>query len=110
MKLLFDQNISHKLVDKIGNMFPNSSHVKKESLDTSSDERVWDFARYNNFIIVSKDSDFIDKSIVRGFPPKIIWINKGNCSSKVIENILRDNFLLIKNFSEEQNTSLLILI
>ena len=110
MKLPFDQNISHKLVNKISDRFPNSSHVKKESLDTSSDKRVWGFARYNNFIIVSKDSDFIDKSIARGFPPKIIWINKGNCSTNVIENILRDNFLLIKNFSEEQNTSLLILI
>lgn len=60
-------------------------------------------------IIVSKDSDFIEKAFIRGFPPKIIWINRGNCSTDTFRDLIKRNFQRIKNFSEDEYNALLIL-
>ncbi len=78
MKLLFDQNLSHRLVDNLIDLFPESIHVKDAKLERSTDSEIWDYAKENNFIIVSKDSDFHQRSFLHGPPPKVIWINKGN--------------------------------
>ena len=100
-KLLFDNNISHKVLARIADIFPNTNHVMLESLDESSDEIVWFFARRNKYTIVTKDSDFNDLAIYKGTPPKIIWIKLGNCKVVEIENILRKNVKAIKEFLEE---------
>jgi predicted nuclease of predicted toxin-antitoxin system len=106
-KLLFDNNISHRVLSRIEDIFPHSNHVMLESLDESSDERVWFFARSNNYAIVTKDSDFNDLAICKGTPPKIIWIKLGNCKVVEIENILRQNVDAIKNFLNEPNSAIL---
>ena len=72
MKLLFDQNLSPKLVFRMDNLFPNSVHVQSVGLDTASDAVLWHYARINGFLIVSKDADFSDKSAIEGQPPKVI--------------------------------------
>lgn len=92
MRLLFDQNLSPKLVDHLSDLYPESSHVSFAGLDMSSDTAVWEYARENGFTIVSKDSDLPEVSTVRGFPPSVIWIRKGNCSTNQIEQILRGHF------------------
>ncbi len=81
MKLLFDQNISHKLIKKIHDLYPDSSHVGLHKLSKSDDNLVRQFAIDNNFLIVTQDSDFYDIAIIKGIPPKIIWIRLGNCST-----------------------------
>ena len=106
-KLLFDNNISHRVLARISDIFPNANHVMLESLDESSDEKVWFFARSNNYTIVTKDSDFNDLAIYKGVPPKIIWIKSGNCKVVEIENILRDNVNAIKEFLDEPNGAIL---
>lgn len=80
MKLLLDQNLSHRLVARIEDLYPESSHVSYHNLDTAPDEHVWAFARDNGYTIVSKDSDLSEISLVHGFPPSVIWIRRGNCS------------------------------
>jgi len=65
-KLLFDNNISHRVVSKITDIFPNSSHVMLKSLDESTDLEVWRHARKNGYTIVTKDSDFNELAISRG--------------------------------------------
>ena len=106
-KLLFDNNISHRVLARIEDIFPHSNHVMLESLDESSDEKVWFFARSNNYTIVTKDSDFNDLAIYKGTPPKIIWIKLGNCKVVEIENILRQNVDAIKIFLNESNSAIL---
>ena len=71
MKLLFDQNLSPKLVSLLADLFPGSSHVQSVGLDCASDEQVWEHARLNGFAIVTKDEDFNYLSVVRGIPPKV---------------------------------------
>jgi predicted nuclease of predicted toxin-antitoxin system len=60
-------------------------------LRDADDVVVWDFARSQDFIIVSKDADFHQRSFVLGFPPKVIWIRRGNCPTRDIENLLREH-------------------
>ena len=106
-KLLFDNNISHRVIPRIADIFPNANHVMLEHLDESSDEKVWWFARSNHYTIVTKDSDFNDLVIYKGIPPKVIWIKLGNCKVRDIENILRDNVEAIKDFLDEPNSAIL---
>jgi len=81
VKLLFDQNLSHKLVARMADLFPDSAHVRDFHLEESEDEVVWDLAAAQGFVIVSKDDDFTRLSFLRGAPPKVIQIALGNCST-----------------------------
>ena len=96
--LLFDQHLSYKLVNRLNDLYPGSKHVKLEKLDTSDDIDIWEYARKNDFTIVSKDADFYDIGLIKGAPPKVIWLRCGNTSTKNIEKILRDNYKTIKEF------------
>jgi predicted nuclease of predicted toxin-antitoxin system len=78
MKFLFDQNISHRILEKLPEQFKESTSVKREGLINASDLTIWEFAKRENFIIVTQDSDFNDLTALNGFPPKIIWIRSGN--------------------------------
>ena len=79
MKLLFDQNISHRLVATCQHSFPDSRHVKDFNLQEADDTVIWTFAAENGFALVSKDSDFLHRSLLRGHPPKAIYLRIGNC-------------------------------
>jgi predicted nuclease of predicted toxin-antitoxin system len=100
MKLLFDQNISHRILKIMTDQMQGSSHVKMEGLINSSDRQIWDFAKLHNFTIVTQDSDFNDLNTLLGFPPKIIWLRIGNLQTKVILEILIDHIDEIKHFIE----------
>ncbi len=100
-KLLFDNNISHRVIARVADIFPNANHVMLEKLDEVSDNKVWMFARSHNYTIVTKDSDFNDMAIHKGTPPKIIWIKLANCKVAEIEKILRDHEIAIKEFLDE---------
>ncbi|MDQ4122664.1 MAG: DUF5615 family PIN-like protein [Acidobacteriota bacterium] len=109
MRLLFDQNLSPRLVKLLSDIFPNSNHVFPLGLDTSNDTEVWEYARQNDFTLVTKDADFGDLSILRGFPPKVIWIRRGNCKTSDIEKILRDNFEVIERLENDSQIGLITL-
>ena len=105
--LLFDNNISHRIVQRIEDIFPGSTHVMTENLDESSDMEVWTFAKRNRFTIVSKDSDFNDLSIFYGHPPKVVWIKIGNCRVSEIEALLRSHYDTIKRFLSDPEAAIL---
>jgi predicted nuclease of predicted toxin-antitoxin system len=75
VKLLFDQNVSHKLVGMLAREFPGSLHVRDVGLRAAEDRQVWDHARLRGVVIVSKDTDFRELSYVEGFPPKTIRLD-----------------------------------
>ncbi|HSK72023.1 MAG TPA: DUF5615 family PIN-like protein [Pyrinomonadaceae bacterium] len=110
MKLLFDENLSHKLARRLTDIFPDSIHVRDIGLKASDDPLVWDYARDNDFMVVSKDADMHDLSLVFGNPPKVIWVRLGNCSTTDVENLLRREFDAIKEFYEDNFVSLLALL
>jgi len=107
--LLFDQNLSPRLVGRLADIYHNSAHVFSLGLGDAMDIDVWEFARDNDYMIVTKDADFSEFGIIKGFPPKIIWIRRGNCSTQDIENILRENFSAISELSVDENSGILAL-
>ncbi len=109
MKLLFDQNLSPKLVLRMENFFPNSIHVQSVGLDTASDTELWHYAVANDFLIVSKDADFSDKSAIEGHPPKVIWLRGGNSSTNAVERALTENYLAIETFVRNPHQGVLAL-
>lgn len=89
MKLLFDQNLSFRLVERLADIFPGSRHVSQCGLATASDQTVWEYALAEGFVIVTKDEDFDVLSSVSGPPPHVVWIQLGNCTTADIESLLR---------------------
>lgn len=109
MKLLFDENLSRRLVTAVADRFPDSAHVTTVGLAATSDRDVWEHARANGYVIVSKDSDFNDLAFVRGAPPKIVWLRLGNAATTDILNVLRDNIQRITDFGDHPGDAVLII-
>ncbi len=109
MKLLFDQNLSPRLLRRLHDLYPDSAHVSQLELDRADDAEIWVFAQKHGFTIVSKDTDFNDLGTLRGFPPKIIWIRRGNCSTNDIEEILREHEVAVRALLENEKVGLLTL-
>ena len=107
MKLLLDQNISHRPVDKINSLFPGSEQVRRLGLENKPDKNIWDFARKKDFTIETFDSDFYDMSLLLGHPPKVIWIKVGNLTTKNIELIIKEKTDQIKYFIADAEISCL---
>jgi predicted nuclease of predicted toxin-antitoxin system len=109
VKFLFDQNLSHKLADAFQLDFPGSTHILRINLSRVLDETVWEYARVHGFTIVTKDSDYLEIALLRGHPPKVIWIRRGNCTTPEIESLLRRDFELIVSFLEDAALAVLAL-
>ena len=103
MKLLFDQNISYKIVKKILNIFPNSDQVRQLGLEDAKDIEIWNYSKDNGYTIVTFDADFFDFSIIKGTPPKVIWLRTGNTSTKNIEQLLIAKSDYIREFCESDD-------
>ncbi len=109
MKLLFDQNVSRRLVAMFPIEYPESQHVTEVGLDTATDAEIWSYAGEHDFVIVSKDSDFRQLAFLHGPPPKAIWVRLGNATTIEIFDALRDNREEIVRFGADADEALLVL-
>lgn len=98
MKLLFDQNISFRVIGKISAQYQKAKQVRQLKLENASDFEIWQYAKKNNFTIVTFDADFYDLANLKGHPPKIIWLRIGNTTTDNIAKLFNDKFDLIKDF------------
>ena len=80
MKLLLDENLSRRLVPLLLTAYPESTQIALLKLETSTDREIWEYARKNDFTIVTRDSDFHELGTLYGAPPKVIWLKTGNQS------------------------------
>lgn len=101
MKLLLDQNVSYRLINKLDTIFPGSTQVRIAGLEGAVDVVLWQFAKENDFAIVTKDSDFHELSLIRGFPPKVVWLKSGNTSSSHVLAVLLNNRDVILSFLKD---------
>ncbi len=101
MRLLFDQNISFRVVNLLKDTFPNARHVKDFDLQFSSDREIWQFAKSNQYHIVTFDTDFYDLVTLYSYPPKIIWMRLGNTSTVNLSSIILKNCDQIASFVDE---------
>lgn len=109
MRLLFDQNLSPRLVGLLSDLFPGSMHVRQAELQAADDEDVWAYAVDHGFAIVSKDSDFHQRNFLFGQPPKVVWVRRGNCSTSEIEIILRGSYDGLLAFDRDEAGAFLAL-
>lgn len=103
MKLLFDQNISFRIVKKIEDFLPNSSQVRLLGLENAKDTDIWEYAKNNDYTIITFDTDFYDLSLIKGTPLKIIWLRIGNTSTTSLIDCLKLNFELILEFIQNND-------
>jgi predicted nuclease of predicted toxin-antitoxin system len=108
-RLLFDKNLSPRLVSVTADAFPGSIHIRDAGLKGATDQEVWAFAQQRGYTIVTKDDDFRSLSLLRGAPPKVLWLIVGNTSTHTISKILLSNRDVIAAFINEPITSLLTL-
>ena len=109
MKLLFDQNLSRRLVARLASVFPGSAHVAEIGLDHVSDEQIWAHAGSEGFAVVSKDSDFRQLAFLHGPPPKVVWLRVGNVSTDAIHDLLADSVDALEIFDRSDEEALIVL-
>ena len=109
MKLLFDENLSPNLVTLLEDVFPDSAHVHERGLGSAGDDAIWEFAKERDYTIVTKDSDFQERSTLRGAPPKIIWLRVKNCASSELAALLRSALPAIARFCSDNEETCLVL-
>jgi len=109
VKLLFDENLSPRLVEALKDVHPNSVHVHDCGLGSAGDDAVWQYAKDHGFTIVSKDSDVQERSVLRGFPPKVMWLRATNCTTEDVAKLLRSGQPVVSRFINEDKESCLLL-
>jgi predicted nuclease of predicted toxin-antitoxin system len=106
---LLDENLAHRLVAALADVYPGSAHVGDVGLLGASDLAIWQYAGENGFVLVSKDEDFHRLSVFLGPPPKVIWLRLGNCSTEDVIRLLRDKRSDIDAFLRHEEAAFLAL-
>jgi predicted nuclease of predicted toxin-antitoxin system len=109
VKLLLDENLSGELVEALADLYPGSEQVLLLGLGGAGDGVVWEDAKLHGLTIVSKDSDFYERSMRIGAPPRVIWIRLGNCSTGDVARLLRSRCEAVRQFFEDDRESCLVL-
>jgi len=109
VKLLLDENLSFRLAARLADAFPGTVHVCDVGLSGAPDDAVWEHARENGLTVASKDSDFHERALLHGPPPKLVWIQRGNCSTREIEAILRRHAAELERFGGDPDEAVLVL-
>ena len=86
-----------------------STHVSEVGLSSSDDEELWRYAGDHGFTLISKDADFHQMSFLRDFPPKVVWIRRGNCSVREIESLLLSSTDVLRDFVASDDASVLVI-
>ena len=107
MRLLFDQNLSHKLVRRLADIFPDSTQTRLIGLAEAPDIALREYALAHGFAIVTLDADLADLAILRGHPPKIIWLRCGNSTVAEVQALLRRHREQIEAFGADAETACL---
>lgn len=107
MKLLFDQNLSPRLVERLSDVYPGSVHVMEVGLDRAMDLEIWSYAREHDVAVVTKDADFSEMSVLKGFPPNVVWIRRGNCTTQEIEALLRRQQEVVQSLAEDAESGVI---
>ena len=109
MKLLFDQNLSPRLRRLLADVYEGCAHVRDLGMAESLDTEIWRYAAEHGFTVVTKDSDFLQRSLTLGFPPKVVWLRIGNCSVAESAQLLREKYIRIRYFHESPDAAVLTL-
>ena len=109
MRLLFDANLSPKLVRRLADLFPDSVHVFDTGLASFvTDERIWEYASTHGLTIVTADSDFLALAESRGAPPKVVQLDNCRYKTAVVEGLLRRHALRMVDLERSPRSVLIV--
>jgi predicted nuclease of predicted toxin-antitoxin system len=109
MRLLLDENVAPRLVERLRDIF-DIVHVRDAGLAAASDVQVWEFARESGRTIVTKDADFEEFAVLRGAPPKVVWLRLGNASTSDVERALRRHAEALREFEENREAAVFAIV
>ncbi|WP_321478112.1 DUF5615 family PIN-like protein [uncultured Paludibaculum sp.] len=109
MKLLLDENLSRRLVDRLADLFPDSTHVALTGLLQSPDISIWEHAKAGDYTIVTADADFYELATTFGPPPKVIWLRGCDYPTAVAERLIRGQAIRVTEFLNDPDRAVLIL-
>lgn len=109
MKLLLDENLSRRLLNRFADLFPGSTHAAFEELLQVSDARIWEYAKAGDFAIVTADADFYELATAFGPPPKVIWLRGCNYPTAIAKRLIRRQAIRITEFLKDVDQAVLIL-
>jgi predicted nuclease of predicted toxin-antitoxin system len=107
VRLLFDESLSERLLQPLAELFPGSEHIRKLTNTATADRLLWDLARNGSFILTTRDEDFVGMSVLRGAPPKVVWLNVGKSRNAVIAALLQTHASDIERFAEHDEYTFL---
>jgi predicted nuclease of predicted toxin-antitoxin system len=107
--LLFDENLSERLLPLLIDRFPGSQHIRQHGLGGASDRKIWSYALENKYMLVTKDEDFMRLSISLGHPPKVVCMVIGNASNEKTAALLLRSVETIEGFAANPETGFLVL-
>ena len=109
MALLFDENLPASMIKRLADLWPESQHIVRLGLASSSDTIVWEHAKAHGLTIVTKDRDFHARSSVLGPPPQVVWLRLGNCPVDTIEHVLRRHADAINALRADSSSAILVI-
>lgn len=98
VRLLLDENPSERLLPLLSNRFPDASHVRLKGFGRADDLMIWEKARSEGALLVTKDEDVLRLSVTRGFPPKVTCLAIGNAGNASTAALLLDHAETIEAF------------
>lgn len=108
-RLLIDENLSEALLAPLADLFPASLHVRRLGFGGAPDQQIWALAREHRCVLLTRDHDFLQLSIVQGAPPKVIILAVGNCSNQALVWLLQTRQKEIRSFVEDEEAAVLVL-
>ena len=97
MKLLLDENLSRRLVPFLQHDYPGSNQVVMMGMEAASDKEVWQRAKEDGYVILTRDADFQELSLVWGQPPKVIRLKTPNQTRAATLKLLIENQQVISD-------------
>jgi predicted nuclease of predicted toxin-antitoxin system len=110
VKLLLDENLSRRFVDRLADLFPGSTHAALAGLLQSPDTAIWEYAKAGDYSIVTADADFYELATTFGPPPKVIWLRGCDYPTAVAERLIRGQAIRVTEFLEDPDRAVLILV
>jgi predicted nuclease of predicted toxin-antitoxin system len=107
--LLFDENLSRKLVRRLADLFPGSEHVCFAGLLQADDYLIWEYAKSVGYCLVTIDADFYELATSLGPPPKVIWLRGCDYPAAEAEDLIRSQVIRIAEFLSDPDGAVLIL-
>jgi predicted nuclease of predicted toxin-antitoxin system len=104
MKVLIDQNISHRIIPKLQGYFEQLTHIREVGLMDSDDYQIFLYARQTQFdAILTLEEDFQHHILIHKAPPKVIWLRVGNCGTNYLAEVIVKNIADIEQFIHDED-------